>query len=154
MTVFRSWMNQPFKWFGSDAMTHLLTVTWWHLVTAASEAVLPWSPESPDPPWLPKLPDPPWPPKLPNPPWVPERAPPWRPSIPELCPLRPPERPPPPPRWMVYGAGRAVRDGGVKSVLSPRVLCFPSSRAHIWFSLSSFCSYFVIISSRCVWLII
>ncbi len=32
MTVFGSWMNQPFKWFGSIAMTHLLTVTCCHLL--------------------------------------------------------------------------------------------------------------------------
>ncbi len=32
MMVFCSWMNQPFKWFGSIAMTHLLTVTCWHLL--------------------------------------------------------------------------------------------------------------------------
>ncbi len=31
MTIFSSWMNQPFKWFGSVAMTHLLTVTCCHL---------------------------------------------------------------------------------------------------------------------------
>ncbi len=32
MTVIRSWMNQPFKWFGSIAMTHLLTLTYCHLL--------------------------------------------------------------------------------------------------------------------------
>ena len=32
MTVFRSWMNQSFKWFGSIAMTHLLTVICWHIL--------------------------------------------------------------------------------------------------------------------------
>ncbi len=32
MTMFSSWMNQPFKWFGSVTMTHLLTVTWCRLL--------------------------------------------------------------------------------------------------------------------------
>ncbi len=32
MPVFSFWMNQLFKWFGSIAMTHLLTVTCWHLL--------------------------------------------------------------------------------------------------------------------------
>ncbi len=32
MMVFCSWMNQSFKWFGSITITHLLTVTWWHLL--------------------------------------------------------------------------------------------------------------------------
>ncbi len=38
LTVFRSWMNQPIKWFGSVAvllliyLTHLLTVTCCHLL--------------------------------------------------------------------------------------------------------------------------
>ncbi len=32
MRVIRSWMNQPFKWFGSIAMTHLLTLTYCHLL--------------------------------------------------------------------------------------------------------------------------
>ncbi len=41
------------------------------------------------------------------------------------CPLRPPERPPPPPRWMVYGAGRTVREGGVLSVLCSPCHVFP-----------------------------
>ncbi len=43
---------------------------------AASEAVLPWPPVSPDLPWRPKSQALPWMPELPDPPWVPERAPP------------------------------------------------------------------------------
>ncbi len=37
---------------------------------AASEAVPPWPPESPDPPWPPESPDPPWRPESPDPPWI------------------------------------------------------------------------------------
>ncbi len=39
MTVIRSWMNHSFKWFGSVTMTHLLTVTWCHLLTPAGDLI-------------------------------------------------------------------------------------------------------------------
>ncbi len=87
----------------------------------------PWPPELPAPPWPPELPAPPWPPELPAPPWVPERAPPWRPPV--LSCLRVPwglqSAHPPPPRWMVYGAGRTVREGGVLSDLCSPCHVFP-----------------------------
>ncbi len=80
-------------------------------------------------------------------PWVPERAPPWRPPVLSPCPLRPPERPPPPPRWMLYSAGCACWEGGGEDLMSelcPHVLCFPSSCAHIW---SVSCSLLVLLIS-------
>ncbi len=54
----------------------------------------------------------------------------------------------PPPRWMVYSAGRAVREGGVMSDL-----CFPPSYAHIWSSCSCPRSVLSLISV-CVWLLL
>ncbi len=82
---------------------------------------------SPDLPWPPEAPDPPWLPECLAPPWVPERAPPWRPHVLFPCPLRPPDCPPPPPHWMLYGAGHAYWEGGgvvVRPV--PPCLVFPS----------------------------
>ncbi len=93
----------------------------------ASEADPPWPPESPDPPWPPESPDTPWPPELPALPWVLERAPPWRPSARSLCPLRPPERPPPLPvgcctaRDALPGRGRKCQT----CVLSCVLFCSP-----------------------------
>ncbi len=109
----------------------------------------PWPPKLPAPPWPPELPDPPWPPEFPDPPWLPERAPPWRPPV-LSCPVsvsREASRSPtPPPRWMVYGAGRTFREGGDMSrpwtVLlwfcspcAPCDLVFPSCWLLIWFQV-------------------
>ncbi len=90
------------------------------------------APESPELSWTPELPAPPWPSELPAPTLVPEWALPWRPPVLSPCPLRPPECPPPPPHWMLYGAGRACWEGGVMSDLCPHVLCLPASCTHIW----------------------
>ncbi len=70
------------------------------------------------------------------------------------CPLRPPERPPPPPLSMSYGAGRAYWKGGGNVRLSLSVSCV-SPLVPI-FGQFLFLSSFVIISSQpCVfsWLV-
>ncbi len=87
----------------------------------ASEVVPPWRPKSPDPPWPPKLPAPPWPPEspvrhgLPNPGSAmdPGTGDPIQ-SLEAMASAHdePGERPPTPQCWMVYGTGRAFREGG------------------------------------------
>ncbi len=97
------------------------------------EAVLPWPPELPAPPWPPELPAPPWPPELPAPPWPPESPdPPWPPESGPQSPLLASDqsplkasRAPTPSRWMVFGAGRTVREGGVLSDLCSPCHVFP-----------------------------